>query len=260
MSKNNYWILQLKEEEPKLFTSWPECEKFLKEEKSKHSASRLKGKEEVSRISRVVCHGFPTKAEAEKFIAGKWRGKPISKEAGTWLEEYKAKPGQLKLDTELDKSELSSGEYPKCCAYVDGSYDPRSEIYGFGVVFICDGKIEKFYGGGKEKELINMECGAGELLACMEAIKHAETLGLPELTIIYDSELISWAYLGCGKEMLTQAAGQYMYDIREKMEIEVISIEGRAHKAGGNSAKALADKRANALADKLARKGAGIVN
>lgn len=242
MSKNNYWVLLLKGEDAQIFTSWPECEKKLRN------------------VSRAVCHGFPTEDEAMEFIAGKWRGKPISKEAGTWLEGYKAKPGQLKLDTELNKPELSSGEYPKYCAYVDGSYDPRSETYGFGVVFICDGKIDKFYGGGKEEDLVDMGCGAGELLACMEAIKHAETLGLPELTIIYDSELISWAYRGCGDEMLTQAAGQYMYDMREKMEIEVMSIEGRAHMAGENSAKALADKRANTLADKLARKGAGIVD
>ena len=77
-----------------------------------------------------------------------------------------------------------------------------------------------------------MGCGAGELLACMEAIKHAEVLGLPELTIIYDSELIQWAYRGGGEKMLIQAAGQYIDDIREKMRIEVESIEGRSHKAG----------------------------
>lgn len=232
ISKNNYWVLLLKGEEPQLFSSWPECEK------------------KVRGASRAVCHGFPTKDEAMEFITGKWRGKPISEKAGTWLEEYKAKGGQLKQDTELDTSELLLGTLPKYCAYVDGSYDPRNEIYGFGIVFICDGKVEKFYGGGKEKELVNMGCGAGELLACMEAIKYAETLGLSELTIIYDSELIPWAYHGCGEKMLTQAAGQYMYDIREKMEIEVKSIKGVSHTS--------AQGPGIALADKLARKGAGL--
>lgn len=58
--------------------------------------------------------------------------------------------------------------------------------------------------------------------------------------------------------MLTQAAGQYMYEVRDKMEIKVESIEGRSHKTGKNSPKALADKRANVLADKLARKGPGL--
>lgn len=234
MSKNKYWVLLLEEKEPKLFESWQECEK------------------EMRGASRAVYRGFPTKDEAMEFIHGKWRRKRISLEAGIWLEEYKAKEGQLEEDTELDMSALSPGELPKYCAYVDGSYDPRSEIYGFGVVFICDGKIEKFYGGGKEKELVNMGCGAGELLACMEAIKHAESLGLPELTIIYDSELIPWAYHGCGEKMLTEAAGQYMYEIREKMEIEVRSIEGVSHTS--------AQGPGIALADKLARKGAGIVD
>ncbi len=245
MSRNNYWVLLLKGEEPELFTSWPECEK------KKRGASR------------AIDHGFPTEKEAAEFMAGKWRGNPISKEAGTWLEEYKAREGQLIQDIESDESDklkLSSGEYPKYCVYVDGSYDPdpKGESYGFGVVFICDGKIETFYGGGREKDLAAKGCAAGELLACMEAVKHAVDLGLPEITIIYDSQLIQWAYYGCGDDMLTQAAGQYMYDIRNKIEIKVESIEGRSHKAGGNSAKALADKRANALADKLARKGLGL--
>ena len=232
MSKNNYWVLLLKGKDPEIFTSWPKCEE------KKRSASR------------AVYHGFPTKEEADAFRAGKWRGKPISEEAGAWLKEYKARAGQLKRDTELDTFDLFAETLSKCCAYVDGSYDSKNETYGFGVVFICDGKIEKFYGGGKEKGLVNMGCGAGELLACMEAIKHAEALGLSELTIIYDSELIQWAYYGCGEKMLTQAAGQYLYDIREKMEIKVKSIEGRSHTSSQGPG--------IVLADKLARKGAGI--
>ena len=242
MNKNNFWVVRLEGEAPELIKLRSEYEK------------KVNGK------SRAIHCAFRTEDEAMKFIDGRWREKPISEEARTWLEEYKVKAGQLKQDIELDKSKLSPEEYPKCCAYVDGSYNPKNKSYGFGVVFMCDGNIEKFYGGGEEKELVNMGCGAGELLACMEAIKYAADLNLPEITIIYDSQLIPWAYHGCGREMLTQAASQYMYDIREKMKIEVKSIEGRAHKAGENSAKALADKRANALADMLARKGAGIVD
>lgn len=234
MRKNNFWVVRLEGEEPELIKLRSEYEK------------------KVCGVSRAIHHGFPTEDEAMKFIVGKWREKPISEEAGTWLKEYKAKAGQLKQDTELDKSKLSPGEYPKYCAYVDGSYDPKNKSYGFGVVFMCDGNIEKFYGGGEEKELVKMGCGAGELLACMEAIKYAADLSLPKITIIYDSQLIPWAYHGCGGKMLTQAAGQYMYDIREKMEIEVKSIEGLSHESGEDPG--------IALADKLARKGAGIVD
>lgn len=243
VSKNKYWVLLLKGKKPEVFTSWPECEK------KKRGASR------------AIDHGFRTEKEVTEFIDGKWRGNPISKEAETWLEAYKAREGQLIQEIELDKSDelkLSSGEYPKYCVYVDGSFDPKSESYGFGAVFICDGKIETFYGSGKEKNLADKGCAAGELLACMEAVKHAVDLRLPEITIIYDSQIIQWAYYGCGDDMLTQAAGQYMYDIRDKIKIKVESIEGRSHEKGENSAKALADKRANSLADMLARKGLGL--
>ena len=242
VSKNNYWGLILDGEDPKIFTSWPECAKVIKEKKEELLTS---------------C------PECEEKKRGALRGNPISKEAETWLEGYKAGKGQLVQDmeiNEIDKLKPFSGEYPKYCAYVDGSYEPKSESYGFGVVFICDGKIETFYGGGKEKNLVDKGCAAGELLACMEAIKHAADLGLPEITIIYDSQLIPWAYYGCGDDMLTQAAGQYIYDARKKIKLAVKSRLGQSHECESteDSPDVLADQRANALADKLARKGAGL--
>lgn len=234
MKKNKFWVVRLEGKEPELFESYSEYEK------------------KVNGVSRVINHGFPTKDEAMEFIAGKWRGNPVSEEARRWLEEYKASKGRLIQDTvsDKDKRALSSEALPKYCAYVDGSYDPKNECYGFGVVFVLDGNVEKFYGGGEEKDLIEMGCGAGELLACMEAIKYAADLSLPELTIIYDSQLIPWAYHGCGGKMLTQAASQYMYDIREKVEITVKSINGLSHESGEDPG--------IALADKLAKKGAGL--
>lgn len=234
MRRKNFWVVRLEGKEPELIKERSEYE------------NKVRG------VSRVIHRGFPTEDEAVKFMAGKWREKPISEEARTWLKEYKAKAGQLIQDTELDKQKLSPGEYPKYCAYVDGSYNPKNKSYGFGVVFMCDGNIEMFYGGGEEKDLVDIGCGAGELMACMEAIKYAANLSLPKITIIYDSQLIPWAYHGCGEKMLTQAAGQYMYDIREKMEIEVKSIEGHSHESGEDPG--------IALADALARKGAGIVD
>lgn len=232
MSKkeNMYYALILKGKEPEILTSWDECDR------------KMKG------TSRPIYHGFPTKEEAEDFINGKWRGNPVSEEALTWLEEYKTKAEQLEPETELDTSALSVG----AVAYVDGSYNPENKRYGFGVVFSYDGKIETFYGGGEDKELAEMGCAAGELLACMEAIKHAETLGITKLTIIYDNEIIRWAFCGCGKEMLTQAASQYMYEVRDKMELIVESIHGRSHHGKEDPG--------NALADELARQGAGIEN
>lgn len=231
--KNNYYVLLLKGKEPEILTSWDECER------------KMKG------TSRPIYHGFPTKEETEDFINGKWRGNPVSEEALRWLEGYKTKAEQLKPETELDTSALSPSD--GAVAYVDGSYNEERKRYGFGVVFLNNGKIETLYGGGQDKELAKMGCGAGEMLACMEAIKHAETLGITNLTIKYDSQLIPWAFCGCGQDMLVQAASQYMYEIREKMELTVENIKGLAH-IGENGE----EEPGNVLADKLAKTGAGI--
>lgn len=247
MSRNNFWVLITKQaEERQIFTSWAECE------------------EELRHASRSICCGFPTEEEAQKFRDGRWKRGAISGEAKRWLEEYKARPGQLTPDAGWDLSALSEGEYPRYCAYVDGSYNDRTRAYGFGVVFIRGEKIETFYGGGAQEDLAEMGCGAGELLACMEAIKYAEALNLPKLTIRYDSQIIQWAYYGLGKSMLSEAAGQYMEDMREKgMRLKAESIEGLSHKKDEewrNTPEHLAERAANDLADRLAKKGAGIAD
>ena len=133
MSKKNYYAFILGEEEPKILSK-PEYEKKMCEYNEKRKEER----------KPLIHRGFPTEDEVKKFIAGEWRGKPITEKARTWLEEYKIRDGQLKKDTVFDTSALPIKELPKYCAYVDGSYDRTSETYGFGVVFICDGKIEKF--------------------------------------------------------------------------------------------------------------------
>ena len=148
----NYYALILEGKEPEILESWDEC------------------KAKMSGTSRPVYRKFSTEDEAKKFIAGEWR-RPVSEKARKWLEEYKAKDVQLKEETQFDTSALSSrlgdlskeGKLP--CVYVDGSYNPESETYGFGVVFICDGKIEMFYGGGREKDLAETRNITGELLA-----------------------------------------------------------------------------------------------
>ena len=251
----NYYALILEGKEPEILESWDEC------------------KAKMSGTSRPVYRKFSTEDEAKKLIAGEWR-RPVSEKARKWLEEYKAKDVQLKEETQFDTSALSSrlgdlskeGKLP--CVYVDGSYNPESETYGFGVVFICDGKIEMFYGGGREKDLAETRNITGELLACMEAIKYAKKKPkCQELTIIYDCDDIQWAYYGCAKQdsWLGQAASQYMYDIQYmnddgKMKIKVKSIEGLSHAKSkkGRSFTPVEDP-GNVLADKLARKGAGLL-
>lgn len=246
--KNNYYALILRGKEPVILTSWEEC-------REKIDAAVREGREKgEGGAVRPLYHGFPTLEEAEDFINGKWRGNPVSEEARTWLEAYKAKAVQLELETELEAKLDISAFSDGAVAYVDGSYNKEKKCYGSGVVFICDGEIKKLYGGGQDRELEKLESAAGELLACMETIKYAETLGVTKLTIIYDNELILWTFCGCGDKMLVQAASQYMYEVREKMELTVESIKGKAFMREEDR------DPGHVLAENLAWKGAGFAN
>lgn len=246
--KNNYYALILRGKEPVILTSWEECKK-----KKDDAVREEREKGKVGAV-RPLYHGFPTKEEAEDFINGKWRGNPVSEEARTWLEAYKAKAVQLELETELEAKLDISAFSDGAVAYVDGSYNKEKKCYGSGVVFIYDGEIKKLYGGGQDRELEKLGSAAGELLACMEAIKYAETLGVTKLTIIYDCDLILWTYYGGGKELLPQAAGQYMYDTREKMELTVEAITDRAFMRKEDR------DPGHVLAENLAWKGAGFAD
>lgn len=79
-------------------------------------------------------------------------------------------------------------------AYVDGSYNPKTHIYGYGG-FVFDGKTKHIIkGSGSDADMVSMRNVAGEILGSVKAIETAIKLKLPELIIYYDYEGIKhWA-------------------------------------------------------------------
>lgn len=79
-------------------------------------------------------------------------------------------------------------------AFVDGSYNPATKVYGYGGFLSVEGKKYILQGNNNDSEMATMRNVAGEICGSMTAVRKAEELGLKELTILYDYKGIEeWA-------------------------------------------------------------------
>ena len=92
-----------------------------------------------------------------------------------------------------DKKEIPQMEHG-LIAYVDGSFNAKKKVYGYGAVLI-DGQqvIKRLYGHGDNEECISSRNVAGEIFGALAAVKYA--VEHPE----YDGIVIYYDYMGIEK-------------------------------------------------------------
>ena len=80
----------------------------------------------------------------------------------------------------------------KSYAFIDGSFDPKSKIYGYGG-FLVDQHGKKHYiqGAGSDPNLAKMRNIAGEVLGARTIIALALELHMHKLTLFHDYEGIA---------------------------------------------------------------------
>lgn len=82
-------------------------------------------------------------------------------------------------------------------AFIDGSFNPITKVYGCGGFLIDQiGKKHIIQMKGNVSELAKMRNVAGEILGAMEAVHLAQKLGMKKLTIFHDYEGIAAWPLG----------------------------------------------------------------
>lgn len=82
-------------------------------------------------------------------------------------------------------------------AFIDGSFNPATKIYGCGGFLIDQlGKKHIIQKNGNEAGMAKMRNVAGEILGAMEAVQLAQNLGMKKLTIFHDYEGIAAWVLG----------------------------------------------------------------
>lgn len=154
-----------------------------------------------------------------------------------------------KTNTNTKSKEKASIDLPINYAFVDGSFNASTGVYGYGGFLIHNGKKEILQGFGKKPDMASMRNVAGEIYGSIAAVNEALRLGLTEITIYYDYNGIEmwatgqWARNKSG----TIAYYDYMQQMKDLINIHFVKVKGHSGVDG------------NEEADKLAKKAVGII-
>ena len=228
-------------ENPGIYGSWTECEK------------------QVKGYPNAQFKKWKTREEAEAYINGNSTSTPhgsgvSSLGLGSKTPSFREEKGKAELFPAQDGSltaieELFQSTKTDCIAYVDGSFEKDSGVYGYGVVFIeKNGNIEEYFDSGREESYQSMRNVSGELLGALKATSLAVEKGYSSIAIFHDYQgIASWAKgeWKCNKEKTIE--------YREKMLSYQKQIKIAFHKVLAHSGDYF-----NERADELAKKAVGI--
>ena len=159
----------------------------------------------------------------------------------TTMEEAHAFMENKTVEVEIDSKDTA-------VAYVDGSFNVDTMVYGYGVVMMYHGREEYYKGSGNEENMSAMRNVAGEILGATYAMKYAYDHDIKNLVIYHDYEGIARWCLGEWKtnKLETQTYKNKYQEYSKKVNISFVKVKGHS-----------GDKY-NDLADALAKEAAGV--
>lgn len=133
-------------------------------------------------------------------------------------------------------------------AYVDGSYNEKTNEYSFGVVLLHEGKEMYFKKSFPEDELSSMRNVAGEIKGAGFIVMYCLNRGIKKLVIYHDYEGISKWYQNEWKANLygTKKYQEFANTVSSDIDVSFVKVKGHSN------------DHYNDLADKLAKEALGI--
>lgn len=147
----------------------------------------------------------------------------------------------LELGSGIGKDEI--------IAYVDGSYNQSSKVFGYGVILIdWDGKETVYNGCDDKADYAVHRNVAGEVYGSQKAIEEAIRLKKKKIYLHYDYKGIACWAKGEWKtnKLLTQRYKSYIDGVKD--QIEIVFIKVKAH----------SNDKYNDVVDRLAKEACGI--
>ena len=146
---------------PGIYLTWDEC------------------KDNVNGFPGALYKSFKTVEEAEAYA-----GVKIDREKLKKAKNDNPSNNESKYISEDNNISLSGKS--ACYAFVDGSFNVATNIYGYGGFLVIDNEKFIVQGSGNDEEMAAMRNVAGEIEGSAAAVKLAIEKGVKELDIYYD--------------------------------------------------------------------------
>ena len=160
--------------------------------------------------------------------------------AGAEYKSFTTEQEALEYIGRLKNNDVQSESY----AYVDGSFNIATGVYGYGGFLMHDGVRYELSGNGSDKEMASMRNVAGEILGSMAAVKKAIELGLKDISIFYDyAGIKAWA-VGEWKRNKKGTIEYYNYitSVSDSINIRFVKVRGHSGVEGNEEADRLAKR------------------
>ncbi len=127
-------------------------------------------------------------------------------------------------------------------AFVDGSYNVRTKVFGCGGYVVAEGKRYEIKAKDSDPEMASMRNVAGEILGARLAVEKAISLGLKSIIILYDYEGIEkWAKGEWKRNKKgTKAYFEFMQEMKTKIQIGFKKVTAHSGIPGNEEADRLA--------------------